>query len=155
MNELIRYLCFNLANEEYAIPLLSVKEVIGVPEVTPVPQTPAHFLGIMNLRGNVISIMDLRQKLGIKSTPSQETTVMILDLGDYNLGVIVDQVNSVVSLSKEDISPKPVIESSKSTDYVTGVFRRKEQLILLLDIAKALSVEDRTVISSKKQPQAA
>jgi purine-binding chemotaxis protein CheW len=154
MNEIIRYLCFGLGQEEYAIPLLVVKEVIGVPEVTPIPQTPSHFLGIMNLRGNVISIMDLRHKLGIKPSQSEETTVVILDFGDYNLGVVVDRVNAVISLASENISPKPVVESSKATDYLTGVFRKGEQLVLLLDIARALSVEDRSAIS-KKQAHAA
>ncbi len=155
MSETTRYLCFGLGNEEFALPLLSVKEVIGLPEVTPVPQTPTHFLGIMNLRGSVISIIDLRVKLGIKPSPSEEITVMILDLGDYNLGIVVDRVNSVLSLSSEDISSKPMIDSAKSSDYVAGVFRKNDHLILLLDVTKALSVEDRNALSKKNKNQAA
>lgn len=155
MTETNRYLCFSLGAEEFAIPLLVVKEVIGVPEVTSVPQTPSHFLGIMNLRGSVISVLDLRQKLGVKPGANVETTVIILDLGDYNLGVVVDCVNSVLPLSSDQIGEKPVVESNKSTDYIVGVFRKDERLVLLLDIAKALSVEDRSVVANKNFKSAA
>jgi len=148
-----RYLCFNVANEEFGIPLLNVKEVIGYPDITPVPQTPPHFLGIMNLRGNVISVLDMRLKIGQKATKSEETTVMILDLGGFNLGVVVDCVNSVIAIQPEHLSPRPVIESSKNTEYITSVYRKDDRLILFVDIAKALSVDDYTSI--KKQTKAA
>ncbi len=146
-----RYLCFNLAKEEFGIPLLAIKEVIGYPEFTPIPQAPTHFLGIMNLRGQVISVMDLRVKLGIKPSRTEETSVIILDLGDYNLGVVVDQVNAVHLLSAEEMGEKPVVENSKNHDYITGVFRKEEHLILLLDIAKALSVQDRSTLSQTQK----
>lgn len=148
-----RYICFNVANEEFGIPLLNVKEVIGYPEITPVPQTPAHFLGIMNLRGNVISVLDFRLKIGQKATKSEETTVMILDLGGFNLGVVVDCVNSVLAVNPELLAPRPVIESTKNNDYITSVYRKDDRLILFVDIAKALSVEDHAAI--KKQSKSA
>jgi purine-binding chemotaxis protein CheW len=146
-----RYLCLNLGQEEFAIPLLGVKEVIGLPEMTAIPQAPSHFAGIMNLRGQIISVMDLRVKLGIKAVASQETTVIILDLGTGSLGVIVDKVNSVQVLTKDMIAEKPMIEQSKAHDYITGVFRREGALILVLDIAKALSVEDRSALKQIQQ----
>lgn len=148
MTSEIKYICFGLGSEEFAIPLLCVKEVLALPETTPIPQTPSHFLGIMNLRGNVISIMDLRVKFGIKPIQTDETTVVILDLGDYQLGVVVDRVDSVISIQDDKISDKPHIESSKATDYITGVFRLEKRLIILLDIARALSVEDRRFAAS-------
>lgn len=144
-----RYLCLNLGLEEFAVPLLAVKEVIGLPETTPIPQAPSHFSGIMNLRGKIISVMDLRVKLGIKPTASDETTVIILDLGDYNLGVVVDKVNSVQVLTDDMVADKPHIDGGKSHDYITGVFRKDEHLILLLDISKALSVEDRSTVQKQ------
>jgi purine-binding chemotaxis protein CheW len=145
----IKYLCFGLGQEEFGIPLLSVKEVLAIPEITPIPQTPPHFLGIINLRGNVISIMDLRSKFGIKTTSAEETTVVILDFGDYQLGIVVDRVDSVLSIDADQISSKPHIESSKSTEYISGVYRQEKKLILILDIAKALSVEDRNIATRK------
>lgn len=136
-----RYLCLNLGAEEFAIPLLAVKEVIGLPEMTPIPQVSAHFSGIMNLRGQIISVMDLRVKLGIKPGAGAETSVIILDLESQCVGVIVDQVTAVQVVTKQMIAEKPVVPQARSGDYVCGVFTRNEKLILILDIAKALSVK--------------
>jgi purine-binding chemotaxis protein CheW len=141
MTDNSRYLCFTLGKEEFAIPFLSIKEVIGVPEFTPIPQAPNYLLGIMNLRGQVISVMDLRIKLGIKPTTTEETSVIILDFGESQLGVVVDQVNSVQLLTKDDVAEKPAVDGSKAHEYILGVLRRENHLVLLLDIAKALSVE--------------
>jgi len=149
MNKTDRYICFNLGEEEFAIPLLSVREVIRLPEVTKVPQTPNYFLGIMNLRGSVISVMDLRLKMNIKPTTTKEATVIILDLGDYSLGVLVDRVNSVVLIDDKTFSEKPELGSSPMAAAIRGVFRKDNQLILILDIAKALSVDDHSAIGKK------
>lgn len=144
-----RFLCFNLEKEEFAIPLISVREVIGVPEITPIPQSPSYLLGIMNLRGQVLTVMDLRLKLGIKNARTEETAVIILDLGDYHLGVMVDQVNSVVELNDSDVSEKPPVDSSKIAEAITGVFRKQDKLILMLDVYKSLSLEDRKSIKNE------
>ena len=141
-----RFLCFSLGAEEYAIPLLVVREVIAMPEYTPVPYTPTYFLGIMNLRGQVISVMDLRQKLGLTPKSDAETTVIICDLNGIALGVVVDSVNTVVSPMPEEISPKPEIQSNRPTDYIKGVYRKDKRLILFLDLAKSLNLEDREAI---------
>lgn len=133
-----RYLCIHLGSDEFAIPLLLVKEVIGLPDMTPVPQAAAHFAGIMNLRGKIISVMDLRVKLGMKVQTGNETTVIILDIEGNSLGVVVDKVNSVQVLTPEMMSAKPVIDSARASDYVQGVFRRNDKIILILDVAKAL-----------------
>ncbi|MBY0553319.1 chemotaxis protein CheW [bacterium] len=149
MSKSNRYICFNLGAQEYGVPLLSIKEVLALPEVTPIPQSPNHFLGIMNLRGNVISVMDLRIKIGVKSANTDETSVMILDLGSYLLGVVVDKINAVLTLNESDISERPILESTKSTDYIENVYRSKDQLVLLISIAKALSLEDQTHLSNQ------
>jgi purine-binding chemotaxis protein CheW len=151
MNNSNRYLCFNLAAEEFAIPLISVREVIGVPEVTPIPQSPSYFLGIMNLRGQIISVLDLRTKYGIKSARTEETAVIILDFVDYHLGVMVDQVNSVVELSEADISERPQMETSKISESIKGVFRKQDRLILLIDVFKTLSIEDQNTFKKEKK----
>ena len=148
-----RFLCFSLGAEEYAIPLLVVREVIAMPEYTPVPYTPTYFLGIMNLRGQVISVMDLRQKLGLTPKSDAETTVIICDLNGIALGVVVDSVNTVVSPTPEEISPKPEIQSNQPTDYIKGVYRKEKRLILFLDLAKSLNLEDCEAIEkSKNEP---
>lgn len=149
-----RFLCFSLGSEEYAIPLLRVKEVIAVPDVTQVPFTPNYFLGIMNLRGQVISIMDLRQKFGIKSKEINETSVIICDLDHMSIGVVVDAINSVITPSPEEMAPKPDIQSSKTTDYITGVYRKEKRLVLFLDIAKTLTGEDQEALNRKAKKAA-
>lgn len=148
MNQTKRYLCFNLGKEEFALPLLTVKEVIGMPELTPIPQMPPHFLGMMNLRGNVITVLDLRNKMGIKPQPSDEQSVIILELGELHLGCVVDCVNSVMNLSDDQILEKPHMENTKSSNSIVGVIKKSESLILLLDIAKALSLDEKTFLKS-------
>ena len=152
MNGRERFLSFSLGAEEYAVPLLAVREVIAMPEYTPVPYTPPYFLGIMNLRGQVISVMDMRQKLGVKADKNAETTVIICDLGGVSIGVVVDSVNTVLSPNPDEVTPKPEIQSSRNTDFITGVYRRDKKLILFLDIAKSLSLEDHTAIKRRQQP---
>ena len=147
-----RFLAFSLNDEEYAIPLLHVKEVIAIPEVTPIPYTPPHFLGIMNLRGQVISIVDLRLKFKMKKAErTAETTVVICDFDSFCLGVVVDSVNSVLALTESDIAAKPEIESTINSSYITGVTKKDKKLVVLLDLAKALSVEDRQALDKASQ----
>jgi purine-binding chemotaxis protein CheW len=147
-----RYLTFSLGSEEYAIPLLNVREVIGMPKLREIPQTPSHFLGLMDLRGEVISVIDLRVKFNIKNPKTQnaEATVIIFDYNAMHVGVAVDSVNSVLVPRVNDISDKPGIESQKNTEYITGVYRRDGDLILLLDLAKTLSQEDHKTINKVK-----
>lgn len=147
-----RYLCFTLGKEEFAIPLLSVREVIAIPDITPVPQTPPHFLGIMNLRGQIISVMDLRAKLNIKPSEKSETAVIICDIIPNAIGVIVDSINSVINPSATEISEKPEIQSSKNTDYIQSIYRDKDRLVLLLDISRTLNAGDQQAIT-KMNPQ--
>lgn len=154
-DEINRFLNFTLGEEEFAIPLLSVKEVIAVPETTPIPHTPPHFLGIMNLRGQVISVIDLRKKFSMTAKSNEETSVIILDLKSQFLGVVVDSVNSVLPIKNSEILEKPMIESSKSTEYITGVFRKNDHLVLLLDIFKTLSQEDKSAMQKSAPAKAA
>ncbi|MCM2280070.1 MAG: chemotaxis protein CheW [Oligoflexia bacterium] len=143
-----RFLSFSLGAEEYAVPLLCVKEVIALPDVTPVPYTPQHFLGIMNLRGQVTSVIDLRLKFRMKKIEnSSETAVIIADLAPLSLGLVVDSINSVMAIREGEIAPRPQIESTQSSEYIIGVAKREKKLVLLLDLAKALSVEDHAALS--------
>ena len=141
-----RYICFTLGIEEYAIPLLTVREVIAVPEITHVPFSPPYFLGIMNLRGQVISVIDLRQKLGIKPNENSETAVIICDIAPLSLGLVVDSINSVLSPQDDEVSEKPDMPNNKNTEYITRVYRKDKQMILMLDIRKTLTGEDQAAV---------
>ncbi|MBC7386342.1 MAG: purine-binding chemotaxis protein CheW [Cryobacterium sp.] len=149
-----RYLGFSLGEEEYGIPLLKVREVIGMPEITPVPQSPKHFIGIMNLRGQVISIIDLRTKLAIPPKKGGETAVVICDIGGSYLGIVVDSVNQVYSPKSEEIADRPEIQNSKANQFITGVYRHNKSLVLLLDIARTLDMEDHAAMARGTPPLA-
>lgn len=142
-----RYLAFNLRAEQYAIPLLEVKEVIGMTEPTAVPQTPAYFKGIINLRGQVISVIDLRSKLQLtKAAEGPETSIIILDLEPLCLGVIVDSINSVLALSPDEISAPPDGTDMKNS-YLTGVARKDNRLTLILNIRATLNIQDLNLLN--------
>lgn len=151
-----RYLVFRLVNEEYAVPLLKVKEVIAMTDITPVPYTPSYFKGIMNLRGQVISVIDLRLKFKMsKAEMSQETSIIILDVYPLSLGIIVDSIDSVLAVEPQEIQPPPDVESQVRADYITGVTKKDKKLILLLDIENTLSVADLKALKQAPQQTAA
>jgi len=151
-----RYLGFSLAKEEYAIELLSIREVIGLPPITSVPHVPAHFLGIMNLRGQVISVVDLRKRFGLPTATTGETAVMILNFPELSIGVVVDSVNSVLNPEPDNLSPTPDLQGSSTSKYITGVYRKNDHLVLLLDIASALDLSSANKSNNAAvQPKAA
>lgn len=151
-----RYLAFLLGKEQYAIPLLQVKEVIEMSEPTPIPQTPSYFKGVINLRGQVISVLDLRSKLQLsKIENGPKTSIIILDLEpSLCLGVIVDRINNVLAFHPEDVSPAPDTLTPKE-QYLTGVARRENRMTLILDIRAALSIQDMTAVKETLQKLAA
>lgn len=148
MSTMQRYLAFSLHHQEYGIPLLKVLEVIGLGDVTPIPNSPNYFLGIMNLRGLVISIIDLRLKLTMpKADRTQETAVIILNIAGGHIGVVVDSVDSVLSLSTDQLSAPPQSETQK-TEFITNVARLEKKFLLILDIEKTLSAQDLSTLKA-------
>ena len=146
-----RFLEFTLGSEDYAIPILSVREVISVPETTPIPKAPSHFLGIMNLRGQVISVVDLRTKLKIKGKENNaEESVIIVDINGMNLGIVVDSINKVLAFTDEEVYEVPEIETQVNAEYIQGVYRKEDSLTVLLDVAKVLDLKDKKVLNSGK-----
>ncbi|AUN97870.1 chemotaxis protein CheW [Bacteriovorax stolpii] len=150
-SELSRFIEFSLGHEDYAIPLLMVREVISVPDTTPIPKSPTHFLGIMNLRGQVISVVDLRKKLKVDARQDKEEAVIIVDIGGMNIGVVVDSINKVLAFSSEDVSEMPEVEHQINTHFIFGVYKKENSLTVLLDIAKVLDLKDMEAISGTKR----
>jgi purine-binding chemotaxis protein CheW len=144
-----RFLAFSLGSEEYGILLESVKEVIALPSITPVPDAAPCFLGIINLRGQVISILDLRLKFGISPREGNESAVIICELASLHLGILVDSVNSVITARDGDFSEKPLIEGKdrKSVDYITHIYKTNEKLVLIFDVSKIFSDAENKSIS--------
>lgn len=149
--ELSRFIEFSLGNEDYAIPLLMVREVISVPDTTPIPKSPTHFLGIMNLRGQVISVVDLRKKLKVEAKQDKEEAVIIVDIGGMNIGVVVDSINRVLAFSSDEVSEMPEVENQLNTHYIFGVYKKENSLTVLLDIAKVLDLKDLDMINAAKK----
>ena len=147
--DLDRFIEFSLGQEDYAIPLLMVREVISIPETTPIPKAPKHFIGLMNLRGQVISIVDLRNKLTIK--PNEEpvdNAVIIVDFKGMNIGIIVDSINKVLAFASNEVQEMPELQSQVRSDYILGIYKKDDGLTVLLDIAKCLDVKDYNVLKS-------
>lgn len=146
-----RYMEFSLNSEDYAIPLLMVREVISIPETTPIPKAPQHFIGIMNLRGQVISIVDLRKKLKIQPRENnKDEAVIIVDFKGVNVGIVVDSINKVLEFSENDIQSMPELEGEINGNYIQGVFKKPEGLTVLLDLARCLDIRDLHILDQKK-----
>lgn len=140
-----RFLEFSLGTESYAVELLHVREVITPPELTPIPKSPAHVLGLMNLRGLVLTVVDLRKKLNIQPGQDQtQSSVIIFDLGDRLLGGQVDSIHRVVAVPNESIRPVPEAESSVVTQNLKGVIQGSDKLTLWLDVQRLLSSTPQT-----------
>jgi len=147
-----KYMEFRLGEELFAIPLLIVKEVIDIPRFTSVPYTPEYFLGIINLRGQVLSVIDLSKKMRIHSdSEKNESAVIILDLYPLTLGVLVDSINSVLPIANGELSPAPGEESRLDSQFILGIYRREENLTLILDIKNLLTPNDVSLISERSQ----
>jgi purine-binding chemotaxis protein CheW len=135
----LQLVSFRLGDEEYGVDIMTVQEIILVGCITQVPEVPEHVLGVINLRGNVIPILNLRRRFGMPDQPSNDATrIVVMNLHGRTVGVVVDGVNEVLRLSHEDIAPTPASLVGAGKDYVTGLARRKERLLVLLDMARLL-----------------
>lgn len=140
-----KFMIFVLGVERFAIPLSQVKEVIGLTQITPVPDVPSYFKGLINLRGRIISVIDLRQKISIslQKSESKRPCIIISELENMILGSIVDDVVEVVGIEAEKIEKNLEIVSSSNRNYVTGAARFSQgPLTLMLDMGKLLNVEE-------------
>lgn len=141
-----KYLTFALAREEYGVPVLKVREIIKMMDITGVPQVPEHVKGVINLRGKVIPIVDLRLKFGLPSAEYTDRTCIIVvevDLAGRRvmLGVIVDHVSEVLNISKEEIEPMPEVGTRFDAEYLKGVAKVKGTVKLLLELDTVLSAD--------------
>lgn len=140
-----KHLIFELDNMVFGIPLSQVKEIIGMANITAIPDAPGFFRGIINLRGQVISVIDLKTKLAVgkRDSSSKKPCIIICEFGDIMLGSIVDDVVEVHGFEECDIEHSVDIQSSVSREYITGVAKDKNRgLILLLDVGKVLNVQE-------------
>ncbi len=142
-----KYLTFKLADEDYGIAILKVKEIIGMMAITPVPKTPAYLKGVINLRGKVIPVTCLRQKFGMPEVDYTERTCIIVveiggQAGPVPIGIIVDSVSEVANIRGEAIQESPSFGSRVSTEYILGMANMDGKVKILLDIDRILTQEE-------------
>ena len=143
-----KFLTFSLANEEYGIGILKVREIIGMMPIRTVPQTPSFVKGVINLRGKVIPVVDLRLKFGMEEIDyTERTSIIVVDVeagvdNFVHIGIVVDYVSEVVNIKNDEIEPTPTFGSSLNTEYILGMAKIGKSVKILLDIDRILAVED-------------
>lgn len=148
-----KYLTFSLAGEEYGIGILKVKEIIGLMTITPIPQTPQHIKGVINLRGKVIPVVDLRLKFGIEAMEYNERTCIIVVEITFNsnkiaMGIVVDSVSEVLNIKAAEIEDTPNFGSRLDTAYILGMAKINQTVKILLDIDKVMSAGEIDLIAA-------
>lgn len=143
MDAVLRWVTFRLENEKYGINVMSVKEVLRVSEIAPVPGAPHYVLGIINLRGNVVTVMDTRQRFGLPTAEMDDSTrIVILEADKQVIGILVDSVAEVVDLETSEIESAPNVGTDESTKFIQGVANHDNELLILVDINRLLTDEE-------------
>ncbi len=137
------FLAFTLGSEEYCIDILKVQEIRGYEIVTPIPNTPAFMKGVVNLRGIIVPIIDLRIKLDLSKVDyDQFTVVIILNIRGRVVGVVVDSVSDVIALEAGEIKPAPQMGAAISMDYIDGLVTIDQRMLIIIDIEKLATMEE-------------
>ncbi|MDX8396464.1 MAG: chemotaxis protein CheW [Mariprofundaceae bacterium] len=139
-----QYLTFMLAGEEYGVDILTVQELRGWEEATPIPNTPDYVKGVINLRGVVVPIIDLRERFNLENVEYNPTTVVIIvkvvaDKGDRIMGIVVDAVSEVYNVREADMQPAPDMDGAISIDFVKGLATIDGKMVILLEINRLIN----------------
>ncbi len=138
-----QYLTFALGDEEYGVEILKVQEIRGYSAVTPIPNTPQYIKGVMNLRGTIVPVVDLRGKLAMSEAEySQFTVIIVVTVGAKVMGLIVDAVSDVLNIPKTDIQATPDFGAQVDARFINGMAKAGDKLVVLLDIDRVLGAED-------------
>jgi len=144
-NQFVR---FKVGKESFGVDIGRVQEIVTVPEITKVPDTPEYLEGIINLRGKIISVMDLRKRLNLNnSNNNRKNRILVTEMGGRTMGLIVDEVSEVLRLNPDSIEPPPEIINTAGAQYITGVGKMQDGIVLLLDLEKVLSPEELSAVS--------
>ncbi len=147
-----QYLTFFLKSQSYGVPIAAVREINQLSDIVQIPKTPSFVMGVMNLRGKVIPVVDLRMKFGMGKTPhTKETCIIVIETELGQVGAVVDAVSEVVDLTAEQIGPPPILGEEKELAFVKGIGKLNETVIVLVDVVNALSREEFTRIQSARE----
>lgn len=153
-----KYLTFQLAGEIYGLEILKVQEIIGIMDVTRVPRTPDFVRGVINLRGKVIPVIDLRRKFEMESKEDTERTCIIVvqvDRGgrQVTMGILVDEVSEVLDVKAEQIEDSPEFGAGVNTDFIMGMGKVMEKVVMILDVNQVLTENDLSVVEQASQDE--
>ncbi|MBX3373722.1 MAG: purine-binding chemotaxis protein CheW [Phycisphaeraceae bacterium] len=154
-----RFLSFCLGEEEYALEILAVREIICLLDITPLPQTPHYVKGVINLRGRIIPVIELRAKFGLTSTPyTEQTCIIVVEVEDpasgdaTQIGIIVDSVREVLDIARGQIDPTPSFGCSVPVQYLLGIGKVRSKVVILLSIRHVITAEDAARIAAAPAP---
>ncbi len=144
-----RFLTFYLQDEIYGVNIFDVKEIIAMMKTTPVPKTPKFIKGVMNLRGNIIPVVDMRIKFDMPEVePQMYTAIVIVTIEGKNIGFIVDKVEEVVNVEDENISPPPEFGSQIDTKFIRSMAKQKNKVVMILDLVALFGEEELNMVQN-------
>ncbi len=142
---------FGLSTEYYGADISAVESIIKMQPITMVPHAPTFVEGVTNLRGKILPVIDLRKRFGLPvEAETRDTRIVVAEMNGTTVGMVVDAVSEVLRISKEAIEPPPPIVTSVDSDFIKGIAKVNERLIILLDLAKVLSTEEKADLQSLK-----
>jgi purine-binding chemotaxis protein CheW len=141
---ILQWVTYQLEDEIYGINVMQVQEVLRITEIAPVPGAPSYVLGIINLRGNVVTVIDTRSRFGLmaKESNDDQSRIIIVEVNGNVIGMLVDSVAEVVYLHQSEIDSVPVVNNDDSSRFIQGVCSRVNQLLILVDVNKFLTEEE-------------
>ena len=152
--EMLQLVSFKIGEEEFGVDILKVQEINRVVQITQLPNAPDFIEGVMNLRGRVVPIVNLRKRFGLPAKEyDKNTRIIVVDLNGKTVGFIVDSVSEVLRLSKSVVEPPPDLVSGIDSEYITGIAKLDDRLLILLDLEKILTAEEKQTLKESLQTQ--
>lgn len=148
-DELLQLVSFKIGDEEFGVDILSVQEINRMSQITKVPNTPEFIEGVINLRGRIVPVIDLRVKLGmVRKDHGKDTRIVVVELKGKTMGFIVDEVNEVLRISKDITEAPPDIVGGVNSEYITSIGKLDDRLLILLDLEKILSFSEINLVET-------
>ncbi|ALO46316.1 chemotaxis protein CheW [Pseudohongiella spirulinae] len=142
-DQVLQWVTFQLDNETYGVNVMAVKEVLKFQDIAPVPGAPDYVMGIINIRGTVISVINTRRRFGLPDRESDDNTrIVIIEIGRHVIGIVVDSVAEVVYLRRSEIETAPQVNKDETARFITGVCHRDDALLILVELDKLLTEEE-------------
>jgi purine-binding chemotaxis protein CheW len=144
--EMLQLVTFKLSGQKYAVDILKVQEINNMKEITSIPNSPRFLEGAINLRGKVIPVINLRKKFGFEDQANDLAKIVIMDVRGVIMGLIVDAVSDVLRIPRDVVEPPPPVHTNVSTEFISGIAKLDEGLVILLDMDRLLDAEEHSAV---------